>query len=310
MVLYNVPIYEDQSAKYASRNHENDVRRQSYNATAPKAERPSFRQSGVGVISGEGWDSFSRMTAAGLMESPRAKPEPPPFYQSGKGVISATPLETEEEKPEIELVPIEKSDLISGVVAAGVSLNALRPLQPFPGIWDVFSSPVALIDGGLSGFRLPDPSATINSYMSRDLTTEYDAECLLEESSPTRQRIPNAGEHNSYMIQATAIIRSLDIDALPIIETAAVASGVNVLHTGWSGIHAYGDEMTGRLGIMDHYVIGSGSLPHRSSDGGSPSVTMTPPDPNAVSRYQTGVFDLLFYAVDGATWQLIVARTS
>lgn len=250
------------------------------------------------------------MTAAGLMESPKAKPEPPPFHQSGKGVISATPLETEDEKPEIELVPIEQADMISGVVAAGVSLNSLRPLQPFPGIWDVFSSPIALIDSDLTRFRLPDPSATINNYMSRDLTTEYDAECLLEESSPTRQRIPNAGEHNSYMIQATAIIRSMEADALTIIETAAVASGVTVLHTGWSGIHAYGDEMTGRLGIMNHYVVGSGDLPHRSSDGGAPSVTMTPPDPNAVLSYQTGVFDLLFFSIDGQTWQLIVTRTS
>jgi hypothetical protein len=272
--------------------------------------RPAFRQTGQGVISAEGWDSFSRLTALGLSETPKPKSAPPPFFQSGKGVISATPFETPDEKPEIDPVPIEQADLISGVVAAGISLNALRPLQPFPSTWDAFSSPVAILDGSLAAFRLPDPAPVINDYIAGETGVEYDEACLLSDESPTRQRLPNAGMHNSYMLGATAIFRDIEIDALSVITSAAAASGVVVDHAGWAGIHAYGDPLTATLSIAAHHIPNAGVITHHAEGGGSPSVTMTPPDPDPVSSIQTAVFDLLFYAIAGGTWHLIITRTS
>lgn len=169
------------------------------------SKRPEFYQSGSGLIQGSGWDSFSRL-ATGEIAKPKSPKDQLPFLQTGKGLISATPQETLQEKPEIAPFPIEQDTMITGVVSAVIAMNALQPLQPQPSIWDTFSSPVAIIDSGLSAFRLPDPEPTINAYLAGDDEVEFDEDCLLEETSPTRQRLPNAGDHNSYVLTARAIL--------------------------------------------------------------------------------------------------------
>lgn len=274
-------------------------------------KRPAFHQPGSGLIHGSGWDSFSRLST-GEMAKPRTPKDELPFLQSGRGLISATPQETRQEKPELVPVPIEQDSMITGVIAAGIALNALQPLQHRPTTWDVFSSPMAIIDSSLSAFRLPDPGPTINAYLAGDADVEFDETCLIEEVSPTRQRLPNAGLHNSYILQARAIIlpRAVDIDAWNLFAGAASATNIDIEAMEWAGPYSRAMPQVGSMQIQPHFAPGGVTLNHYRADGGVPTVTFQTPEPDVVLAAHRGIFDLLFYAVNGSRWGLIITRIS
>lgn len=270
-----------------------------------------------------------RIIASGVigMSSPNqpleGSSEPPAIMQTYRGLVQFTrPEEATEEQPDEapQPVPIEEGQIVSGVVAAGISLNSIRPLQPQPTTWDVFSSPTALINGDLAAFRLPDPEPTINDYIAGETGVEYDEQCLLSTESPTRQRIPGAGEHNSYSIEARAIVpvdAALNVETL--IRAAAAASGVDVVMFDWVGPFRGMDARVGRLRIAPHDVWQDGervgTYEHTSDiDDGLPTVEFEAPDVGELSSSSSGyaipaVLDLLFTSVSGAPWKLYVMRS-
>lgn len=292
-------------------------------------------QSFQGVIKGAAWDSVARLTALGVYVPQKSSAPERKFRQSFTGVIAAKPLETDTTKKDIKPVPIEKDSAIRGVVAAGISLNSLRPLQPFGEIWDVFSSPVAVLDGGLAGFRLPDPKPTINRYIKGPKLEEdgdeeedtdgddieYDATCLLTESSPTRQRLPNQGMHNSYALEAKAYIQSIPspLDIRSLLSAAATASGVSMVTLEWAGPYSSPEAIVGSVYIDSHpeiYRDGTLLVPlltHEIEDLEGPGVAdanmrLVAPDPGIVDANGSALFELLFYSIDGGQWSLIVTR--
>ncbi|UFM66805.1 hypothetical protein LOS78_12800 [Paracoccus sp. MA] len=293
------------------------------------ASKRKIYQSFDGVITGSDWDSVARLGTLGIYHPQKSSAPKRTFRQTFTGVISAKPLETEDKRKEIKPIPIERDNAIHGVVAAGISLNSLRPLQPYGTIWDVFSSPVAVLDESLAGFRLPDPKPTINRYIKGpkleddgDEDTdgddiEYDATCLLTESSPTRQRLPNQGMHNSYALEARAIFRGLpgQTDVRSLFSAAAAASGATMLAMEWAGPYSGDEARVGRVRIAPHPSQWGDSgmivpeLRHTAPDSvEEPELEMVAPDPGVVDASSTAIFELMFYSVDGGSWRLIVTR--
>src|SRR5690606_16000818 len=123
-----------------------------------------------------------------------------------------------------ELESFSSGALVNGVLASSITLNAMQPFQEHPERWDVFSTPLSIVDDRLEALALPDPSFTIAEYVSPaygDEETvepddpdggevspvgpgglEFDEACMLSPELPTRQRLPNGGQHNSYVLQA------------------------------------------------------------------------------------------------------------
>lgn len=250
--------------------------------------------------------------------------------QTFVGVIHSAKV-VEASEPPLEQapqpVPTPDTDIVSGVVAASVSFNALRPLQVLPAVWDVFSAPVALIDSNLSSFRLPDQTATINDYIAGnygddrdDSGVEYDATCLASSEGAKRQRIPG-GDYNSYALEARAIMHyDTGADLRALFAGAAARSGVNLALFDWTGPFTGQESQVLSFSLEDHMVW------HPPADSGGQGweerlthndlhLKILPSDPAQMPSMQidddkVAIFDLIFTSTNGGTWQLYVLRAS
>jgi hypothetical protein len=263
-----------------------------------------------------GGSGVSERLLAGRIRVPDVKEAPPAKRKLQGRITSAKPVEAKaadvRDAPEPVPVPIESGDMISGVVAASVALNSLRPLQVRPAIWDVFSAPFAILDESFEGFRLPDPSFSINDYISGGAGVEYDAACLLGAGSPTRQRLPDGGAMNSYYLHARAIFE-LSAEATINLDSLLDVAGVSYQGTLWTGPFQAG-EREFPVSISDHYVPGVGYLEHHRSGSTSedPVFTLSQQDP-ALLEHRSGLshahIDLHFLSPGDGAWSLTVVRS-
>ena len=194
-------------------------------------------------------------------------------------------------------VQVAQGELLSGVVAAGISLNAMRPLQVRPALWDVASAPFALLDDSFSGFSLPDPEPTILDYLSGGAELVFDEQCLLDGGGATGL-FPNGGLHNSYVLTATALVTSANPGAL-----FAQATGATLLDLSWSGPFVSGNTVETELSLASH-VVNSVAHPHASPDGGPPLLTVQVSEPGTSS----GTFDLFFMSENGGPWSFYALK--
>lgn len=262
-------------------------------------------------------------------------------WQAGQmvGLIRAPKEIEEKETPKIdqpELESFSEGSQVSGVVAASITLNSMMPLQYHPETWDVFSTPVALVNSSLTGLRLPNPQPKIMDYIMSpdpaeapggsgdqgeievdgdDEQIEYDEACLLLPETPTRQKLPGGGQHNSYCISAKAIVTEAEFDFPAFLETLP---NVDVMMLDWAGPFAFNAQHIARVSIASHEISGYGIprdfiISHVAEDGFStqthgnrPVIVFDQIDP----RVGAGVWDLLFMSLNGGRWQLYATRES
>lgn len=267
-------------------------------------------------LAGSVGSGVSARLLAGRIRAPEAKDAPPAKRKLQGRISAAKGVESKisDVRDAPESVPIESGDLVTGVVAAAVSLNSLRPLQVHPVTWDVFSAPFAILDESFENFRLPDPSFTINDYIAGAAgDVEYDATCLLGAGVPTRQRLPGAGQMNAYYLHARAIFEmsagtTINLDELLDVE------GVDYGGTIWCGPFQEGEDEF-PVSIASHgFVPGYGYLNHyrEGSSSEAPVFKMSRQDP-ALLQYRAGLthahLDLHFLSPGTGAWDLTVVRT-
>jgi len=113
-----------------------------------------------------------------------------------------------------------------------------------------------------------------------------------------------------YAIEARAIIRGQaeDVNAHTLFSGAAIASGVDLIAMEWAGPYAGDESRIGTISIAPH-VIDNYTIRHTDADPDfPPRISIGAVDPDLIKAQSTAIFDLLFFAVDGATWKLIITR--
>jgi hypothetical protein len=164
----------------------------------------------------------------------------------------------------------ERTDVISGVIAATVSTNRLMPLSVSPSSWDVLANYFAEIDGGFSGFRLPAVGVKLGYYATGLMSAEFATEDF--DLDPPKQNLFNVREQKSYAIQAVARCNQDGLLAL----TGASDNNVTVMGLEWGGPWSAEEQYLMSVDIEPH-VTPVGTFSH-SPTSGNISVLVPPVD--------------------------------
>lgn len=266
----------------------------------------------------------ARLMAAGR-DPVKAQAVPERVIDPSARIEAPKKAETKDDKDlKPEIIPAERSPIVSGVVMATVMGNAIYAYAVSPDTWDLMAYKQAYLDGGFEGFRLPNPRATIAAYayglpgteeedgedddepQKGDIITirnrrrlAFSTTCLTNvaiDDHPSVQVLPNRGNHRSYVMRATAFIMPAAMTKILTLTDVTIGTPM------WMGPFNPQEGLLIKTEISRHNI--NGAWYNHTAE-----MTVSLPPANEAGP-NGSLFELHFISTNGSKWVLNLVRLS